>query len=285
MGIFGFAGKRVAVTGSYSGMGRAAVEHLLADGAEVHALDLRENELAVTSFQPLDLRDPAAIDQAATKLARSLDGPLDVLLNCAGLPHSSFTAPDIMQVNFFGLRRLTEAMLPAMTSGGAIASIASKAGINWPEQLDAIQELLALGDDDAAGEWFAARPELAEHAYGFSKACVIVYTMARAAHLAPRGIRMNAISPGATDTPMMEHFRKKRTDEQLRKSTGGIGRMSRPEEQALPLLFLAADAASYVSGVNLVIDGGALGGFVTGELAPPEVPQYAGVRGGAGIGA
>ena len=74
---------------------------------------------------------------------------------------------------------------------------------------------------------------------------------------------------------MMEHFRKKRTDEQLRKSTGAIGRLSTPEEQAYPLIFLVSDEASYVSGINVVVDGAALGGFITGELEPPEVPQYA----------
>jgi NAD(P)-dependent dehydrogenase (short-subunit alcohol dehydrogenase family) len=73
---------------------------------------------------------------------------------------------------------------------------------------------------------------------------------------------------------MMDHFRKGRTVDQLNKATGTIGRMSRPEEQAYPLLFLVSDAASYISGVNIVVDAGALAGFVTGQLTPPDVAAY-----------
>jgi len=278
MSLFGFDGKRVVITGCFSGMGRAAVERLLADGAEVHALDIKRNDLPVASHRELDLRDPVAIGQVTEDLLGSVDGPIDAVFNCAGLPHSSFPAPDIMQVNFFGLRQLTEGLLTALQPGSSVSHIASKSGINWPEQLETIQELLALPTDDEGRAWFDKHTELHENAYGFSKACVIVYTMARAAQISSRGIRMNSIAPGATDTPMMEHFRKGRTEEQLSAATGGIGRMSRPEEQAYPLLFLGSEAASYVSGVTLVVDGGSLGGFITGELTPPTTANYANVR-------
>ena len=274
MSLFSFEGKNVVITGAYSGMGRAAAEILQKQGAKVHVLDIREVEYPVASFHELDLRDTAGIARVAREVVDAVGGPIDILLNCAGLPHSSFPAPDIMQVNFFGLRQLTELLVEHMPDGSAIGHIASKSGIDWKDNLEAIQELLRLDPQDAPG-WFASHPEYHDNAYGFSKACVIVYTMSRAVSLARRNIRMNAISPGATDTPMMEHFRKKRTDEQLRKSTGAIGRLSTPEEQAYPLIFLVSDEASYVSGINVVVDGAALGGFITGELEPPEVPQYA----------
>jgi NAD(P)-dependent dehydrogenase (short-subunit alcohol dehydrogenase family) len=280
---FSFADKRVVVTGAASGMGRAAVTHLLADGAEVHAIDVMPIDLPVAETYRLDLRDPVAIDGVTARIAADL-GPLDAVLNCAGLPHSSFAPAEIFQVNFLGMRRLTEGLAPLVRSGGAIGSIASKAGINWPSLRPTIDEVLPL-DDDAARTWFASRPELHEEAYGFSKACVIVWTMVQATPYGRRGLRINCVSPGATDTPMMDHFRKRRTEEQLVRATGVIGRMARPEEPALALLFLASDAASYVSGVNLVVDAGALAGFVNGQLAPPDVAQYADadVEGGVGL--
>jgi len=275
---FSFAGKTVVITGAFSGMGRAAAEYLVADGATVHALDIRPVDIpGLASFRRLDLGDRAAIDRVAGEVTEALEGPLDILLNCAGLPHSSFPAEQIFQVNYLGSRRLTEALVPVMPRGGAVANIASKSGIDWPSLRPVIEELLPL-DDDAATAWFAEHTELHANAYGFSKACVIVYTMTQATPLGSRGLRVNCTAPGATDTPMMEHFRKGRTEEQLTRATGVVGRMSTPAEQALPLLFLASDAASYVSGVNLVVDAGALAGFMFGQLTPPDVKQYQDVR-------
>lgn len=271
------------MTGAFSGMGRAAAEYLAGDGAEVHAIDVKPVDLPVAASYEVDLRDPGAIDDVAARIAASL-GSFDILLNCAGLPHSSFPANEIFQVNYLALRRLTNALVPSIPRGGCVGNITSKSGLNWPELRTTIEEVLPL-DDHAATKWFAGRADLHASAYGFSKACATFWSITQATPLGAKGIRINCISPGATDTPMMEHFRKGRTADQLNKATGVIGRMSRPEEQAYPLLFLASDAASYVSGVNLVVDAGALAGFISGQLTPPDTGTYKNVRSGSAVSA
>jgi NAD(P)-dependent dehydrogenase (short-subunit alcohol dehydrogenase family) len=198
---FGFAGKRIVMTGAFSGMGRAAAEYLVADGAEVHAIDVRPLEFPVTASYQVDLRDTAAIDQVAARITESV-GSFDILLNCAGLPHSSFPADEIFQVNYLALRRLTSALVPCIPAGGCVASITSKSGLNWPEVRPAIEETFPL-DDAAAAAWFARRTDLHEGAYSFSKACATLWSITQATPLGEKGVRINCISPGATDTPMM----------------------------------------------------------------------------------
>jgi NAD(P)-dependent dehydrogenase (short-subunit alcohol dehydrogenase family) len=268
---FSLAGKRVVVTGTASGMGQAAARLLTEDGAEVHAVDLKPTSVPVAHSYEVDLGDSAAVRE----LAASIDGPVDALLNCAGVG----SLPDpvaVARVNFIGLRRLTEELLPKMGAGSAVGNIASKSGGYWPRKLAEIEPLLEIDDDAAAAAWFGAHPGMADP-YGFTKACVIVYTMARAAELAPQGIRMNSIAPGATMTGFFQG-RDPLASESLRKSISNAGRMSEPEEQALPLIFLCSPAASYISGINVVIDLGNQGGYVTGRLEPPALPPYEGIR-------
>src|SRR5262245_38974830 len=118
--ILGYAGKRVVVSGCFSGMGEATAKMLLGLGAEVHGLDFKDSALPLASFTKVDLRDPASIDAGAAKIG----GKVDALFNCAGLPQTA-GAMDTMKVNFIGTRHLTQKILPLMSAGSAIANIAS----------------------------------------------------------------------------------------------------------------------------------------------------------------
>ena len=96
----GYAGKNVVVTGSASGMGQAAAKILLDLGAKETVLDIKTISLPVNRAIEVDLRDPTAIDAAAA----SIDGPIDALLSCAGLPGPPDSQLDTMLVNFVGAR-------------------------------------------------------------------------------------------------------------------------------------------------------------------------------------
>lgn len=268
-----FEGRRVVVTGAASGMGRAAAEILVADGAQVEAIDLNKTDVAGLETHEVDLRDSSAISEVASVIAAA--GRVDSVLNFAGL--STLPDPvDVARVNFIGLRRLTEDLIPHMDRGGSIGNVASKSGGYWPKALDDILPVLDIDDDNDAAAWFADHPRMADP-YGFTKACVVVYTMARAAELAPEGIRMNSIAPGASDTGFFGE-RDPLAMPTLQVSISHVGRMSDPSEQAYPLLFLCSDAASYVSGVNLIVDAGGQGGYITGRLQPPDLPPYEDIR-------
>ncbi len=117
----------------------------------------------------------------------------------------------------------------------------------------------------ACEDWFES--------YSFSKMCTIVYTLRRGAQLPQEaGIRLNCISPGPTDTPMMPHFIENIGKAFMDAYPKPIGRNSTSEEQGWPLAFLNSDAATYISGENLFTDGGTAGGMMTGAIAPPAAP-------------
>jgi NAD(P)-dependent dehydrogenase (short-subunit alcohol dehydrogenase family) len=103
--------------------------------------------------------------------------------------------------------------------------------------------------------------------------CTIVWTFRRGATLTPAtGIRLNCISPGPTDTPMMPDFVAATSQAFMDAYPKPIGRNSTAEEQGWVMAFLNSPAASYVSGENVYTDGGAGNGMMTGAIKPPAVP-------------
>jgi NAD(P)-dependent dehydrogenase (short-subunit alcohol dehydrogenase family) len=190
-----YAGRRVIVTGAASGMGAATAEILVDLGAEVHAIDLEKPEVSgLASFTPVDLREPARIDDAVAKIG----SVVNALFNCAGLPNG-FPAPDVMLVNFCGLRHLTEAVIPLMIEGSSIASIASTAGIGWMQNLELLFGLLSTPDVAGARAWCAEHPEELGNSYGLSQQAINAYTAFRSFDLAPDGVRINCVNPGPAD--------------------------------------------------------------------------------------
>jgi len=250
--ILGYQGKTVVVSGAATGMGAAVARTLVDLGAKVHALDVKPVEAKVASATHVDLRDRASIDAAVAKLPAHVDR----LFNCAGLPGPPFSALDTTLVNFVGLRHLTEAVLPRIPTGGAVASITSIAGMGWQKNLDAVKGCCATTDFDAGKAWLEANADK-NNGYLFSKQCIIFYTKTRAVELVARAIRMNCLSPSPTDTPMLASFHAQVSKDFLEKHfLAPIGRNATPEEMAEPLILLNSDASRFVSGVNLMVDFG-----------------------------
>lgn len=262
MEYLSYKNKRVIVCGCVSGMGEATTKMLLELGAEVHGLDYSETTLNVASFNQLDLRDPTSIDAAVANIG----GKVDAFFHCAGLPHTS-PALDVMKVNYIGTRHITERVIPLLSEGGAIAIISSRAGRGWAQRLPVLQELIAIDDYAAASQWCIEHPDEVREGYVLSKEAIIVWTMMSAVHLIKRGIRINCTMPGTTETPMMNHFQVTTDSAVLKAVLEPSNRRSTPEEQAAPLVFLNSDAASYINGAVLPVDGGSTAGVYTGLIA------------------
>ncbi|MDE1145161.1 MAG: coniferyl-alcohol dehydrogenase [Azospirillaceae bacterium] len=261
MSVWTYEGKRVVIAGCYSGMGEAAARELVRLGAEVHGADMRPSPVRMASFHTVDLRDPLSIDAALD----AIGGPIDALFNCAGLPQT-FPAGDVMKVNFIGLRHWTEKALPMIRPGGAIASISSTAGFAYFQHLPQILELLATPGFEAAADWCERHADLVGDGYAFSKEASIVWTMMMGTRTIAQGVRTNCICPGPTETPMMPAFERTASARIIDVFTTPIGRRSKPEEQAYPLIFLNSGAASFINGHALNVDGGFVGGITAGQI-------------------
>lgn len=261
MGVWSYEGKRVVVAGCFSGMGEATARELIALGAEVHGVDIKPSPVQMASFTQVDLRDPASIDSAV----EAIGGEIDALFNCAGLPQT-FPALDVMKVNYIGMRYWTEKWLPRMKQGGAIGIITSTAGMGHMMHAKEIGELIAIPDMAGATAWVEAHPELVGDGYAFSKEVSSFWTMLMGTITIKQGVRINCIAPGPTETPMMPDFEATASAKVIDVFIQPIGRRSKAAEQANPLIFLNSDAASFINGHILNVDGGFVGGVMTGQI-------------------
>jgi NAD(P)-dependent dehydrogenase (short-subunit alcohol dehydrogenase family) len=270
--LFRYDGQRVLVCGCYSGMGEATARIVRSLGAEVVAIDVKRPSFDFSQYLEVDLRDGKAIEQMVAAVAKG--GRIDRLFYCAGLPGTK-PAADVMGVNFIGLRHTAERCVPHLPrNGGAIAAISSAAGMAYLMMMDKVGGLLATSTPAEAREWVEKnQKEPWFESYSFSKMCTIVWTFRRNATLLPAtGIRLNCISPGPTDTPMMPDFVAATSKEFMDAYPKPIGRNSTAEEQGWVMAFLNSPAASYVSGENVYTDGGSGNGMLTGAIKPPAVP-------------
>jgi NAD(P)-dependent dehydrogenase (short-subunit alcohol dehydrogenase family) len=235
-------GRRAAVTGGGHGIGRAVALRFASEGARVAVLD-RDGDAARDTAQrvgglaiEVDVADPEACAEAMRRAARELGG-LTTLVNNAGLgllrPLEAQEPRDvdrILRVNLASVVHATRAALPALraSGGGAIVNNASMSGV---------------------------RPTPGESIYAAAKAAVIAFTLATANECGPT-IRANAVSPGVIRTRMTEGlFQLPGAMEPVLGATP-LGRTGTPEDVADVVLFLASDLARYVTGQNLVVDGG-----------------------------
>ena len=241
--------KTIAITGLSSGIGAATAALLASQGARIIGFDRNPPAVAPHAFHPLDLADSAAID----RVTAAIDEPIDILINCAGLP-PTHPPERVLVVNFFALRRLTEALVPKLREGGQIVNIASLAGIGWRDNLDRVREGLAITVFEDVAPWCERRGITGASSYSASKELVIAWTVAHFDRWRARGIRMNALSPGPVDTPILPDFIAtlgKRVEEDLK-----LNRAGTVDEIAPAIAFLCMPDARWINGANLAIDGG-----------------------------
>ncbi len=267
--LLSYEGKRAVVTGAYSGIGAALVELLRQSGADqIVALDIKEPESGVDEYIETDMGNPVSVDAALAAISAN-DRAVDVLFNNAGVA-ATLPADTVMRVNILGLKRLTNNLLPKMQSGGAIVNTASVAGNRWPEHLAQINAFLGIDSWDEGVAWVADNEALVADGYFFSKECVQVYTMLTAKTATAHGLRINSVCPSPVDTPLLPAFRETMTDEIIDWAIeSGAGRVATAEDQARALLFLGSDLASYVNGVNLLVDGGYNAALQMGQVTLP----------------
>ena len=252
---FRYDGKRVLVVGGATGMGAAAAELVQQAGAEVTVMDYAAVTLAGAIGIQVNLADRASIDAAFAQLS----GTYDALMSCAGVADGT---PGIERINFIGHRYLIDRMLDAgmLPAGSAIGMISSAAGLGWEANLAQLTEFLEITDWDASVEW-VERNGKAD--YMSMKQAMCAYVARQAFPFFKRGVRINAICPGPTDTPLAQANKETWLGfgADYRAEVGSVA--SSPAEQAYPLVFLCSAAAAAINGQTLISDQGYLSAGIT----------------------
>jgi NAD(P)-dependent dehydrogenase (short-subunit alcohol dehydrogenase family) len=231
-----FAGKVAIVTGAAGGIGHAVAAAFAARGASLALVDRVESPAPFADAEAItcDIADAAAVDRA---VAHTLDrfGRIDLLVNVAGImifkPIEEQTAHDwhrLLAINLVAPALFTGHALRHMPRGGAIVNIASV---------------------------HARRTSPQVASYAAAKAALVSLTRSTAIEGQARGIRCNAILPGAIDTPLLHASPTIRSGEE----TLDLADVGQPEDVAALACFLASDEARFITGADMVADGGRMG--------------------------
>ncbi|MFZ4519316.1 MAG: SDR family oxidoreductase [Microthrixaceae bacterium] len=258
--LFRYDGRKALVVGGATGMGAAVAELAVDAGADVVVMDRAVVTQPGVEAVALDLSQRTSVDAALD----ALGGPIDVLFSCAGVADGT---PGIERINFIGHRYMIDRLVERgwLSEGSAIGMISSAAGLGWEADLDLLLEFLAITDWDAAVEWVTAH-EKAD--YLSMKRAMCAYVAAQARPMLARGIRINAVCPGPTDTPLARANAEMWLDfgSDYREAVGI--EPSTPAEQAAVLVFLCSAAASAVNGQTVVSDSGYLASGLSHDFEP-----------------
>ena len=248
------AGKVSVITGAASGIGRAIAERFAADGADLALVDLNSDKLEVLKSDleatrarivcsQTDVANTKAVGEAIDDILSGF-GRIDILVNNAGImirkgffDYTESEWDRVMSVNLKSAFVCSQKVAPSMIKAGhgKIINIVSGAGMTG----------------------------LARGAYGPSKAGLVNLTASMGLELAPYGINVNAISPGATATPMLEAVTASKEMEETVLRTIPLGRLGTPADVAGPAAFLASSDANYMVGSVLIADGGQMTTFTS----------------------
>ncbi len=233
---FDYRGQTILISGGSSGIGLAIAKGFQEAGGTVWITGTRKqaddypDDLTGLHFRQVDMEDGAAIDALGEELPS-----LDVLVNCAGntIRNEEAYQPDnfdkVIAINLSGTFRLSMATLPLLKKGpGSVINIASMTSY--------------FGAPGSPG-------------YGASKAGVLELTQSLAVAWASFGIRVNGIAPGWIETKLTQFWRESQRDRLILERTP-MGRWGQPEDMTGAALFLASDAAGFITGITLPVDGG-----------------------------
>ncbi|MEM7139590.1 MAG: SDR family oxidoreductase [Actinomycetota bacterium] len=267
--LFRYDGKRVVIVGGATGMGAATAKMASDLGAETIVLDVAAVEYDCTQSIEVDLRNQASVDAAAD----AIEGGVDTIFACAGVADGT---AGIMLINFTAQRHFIDRLMAQgkVNRGGSVAFISSTAGLGWKNNRERVSDFLSNTDWASAAAWTEENPDT--DSYGFSKEAINLYVVNQAFPMLQAGLRINAICPGPTVTPLAEA----NADLWLTyaadyREQAGVDTLQ-PEQMASTLIFLGSGAASGVNGEMLQVDQGHTNASLYDAYDAPLVKMIAG---------
>lgn len=253
--LFDLTGKRAVVIGAGSGIGRAGAMALAAHGAEVTCADLSATAAEDAASEVREAGGRARSDHVDIGEAGSVEelferaGPHEVLVTTPAIN----VRKHLLDVTLEEFRRVVAVNLEGTFN------VVTRAG-----------RRMAAGGGGSIVVISSIRAQVVEPGqgvYAATKAGVVQMVRALAAELGPRGVRANAVAPGVVETPLTDQIKSQPDWYDAYARKGALGRWAHPREIAGAIVFLAADASSYVTGSYLAVDGGWLA--VDGRFTPP----------------
>lgn len=252
---FGYTGKVCVVTGASSGMGEATAKMLVDLGAKVYAIDLNESKVeGLEKFIKCNLAKKEEVDEAF----KNIPDHIDSFFGVAGLSGAKTDYRTTFDCNYTANMYITLNYLKnRMTKGGSIVYCTSTAGLEWKkfkkEQNKVVHAKTWEEVQKLTKKLASSAPST--FAYMYSKRCASQFACEQSVEFAKLGIRINNVLPGSTDTGMKQEFQDMvGSEEGLIAQAGLAGRLATPEEMAYPMVFLNSEMASFISGLDMVVD-------------------------------
>lgn len=253
------------VTGAGAGMGAATARQLAAQGWPLLLCDISAPAVAAVadetraqvSTQTLaaDIASPDFTERLGHTLA---DRRIGALVHCAGLSPSMAGAERIFEVNLTATLRLLDAIFPRLVDGAGLVLFASSSGYMVGSHFD--EAICGALSPETAGSLVAHAPT-PELAYAVSKRAVQLLVRAQARRFGQAGARLVSLSPGVIDTGMGQQEMAGKPVMAQMVANAALPRMGRPDEVAAVAVFLCSAAASFITGIDVLVDGGEIAGM------------------------
>lgn len=262
---------KALITGAASGIGLATARLFLREGWQVVGLDRLDppSDLAHAGWIHCDLAEPSVVSATCALLAdTNVASRFDTLVISAGV--AGVGDPQrILQINFVSARHIVRTLSPLVRDGGSVTIVSSGAGWRWMDRKEALLCVVREPNDARSLAMAAAQCGSASEAYNCSKELLCALVAHDCLAHWPRGVRLNSVSPGSIDTPLIPDFIASMGKDAMHFSRETVGRDGTCDEIGEVIAFLATSKASWINGADLKVDGG-LTGALAGDVVSFE---------------
>lgn len=245
----------IVITGVASGIGEATATLLASQGLELIGIDRATPSSFSGSFIQGDLSTPEGVAAIAKGVRQLAPKGIAGLANIAGVPGTA-SWQAVFNINVFGLRDLTRSLTSSLLPNSSVVNLASAVAHQWRDVASVCATFALQEDREVALQDVSGHEGLTAESYLFSKQCVRFLTEYFAAELLPHKVRVNSVSPGPVETPILEDFKKNHGRAKVESASQLLGRYGSASDIASVIAFLFSENSSWVNGSDIRVDGG-----------------------------